>query len=95
MEINFLNRKKGLELKIPEISKTLTVVEYLVSKQVNLNLILYFIIPFQVTLNIYSFFHYEDSDEPIETTFELNDTLWANATIKSTKTVNLWLGVTF
>jgi len=22
----------------------------------------------------------------------LNDTLWANATIKSTKTVNLWLG---
>ncbi|PKK74730.1 uncharacterized protein OCT59_016392 [Rhizophagus irregularis] len=66
MEINFLNRKKGLELKIPEISKTLTVVEYLVSKQ--------------------------DSDEPIETTFELNDTLWANATIKSTKTVNLWLG---
>ncbi|EXX75275.1 Pac10p [Rhizophagus irregularis DAOM 197198w] len=64
MEINFLNRKKGLELKIPEI----------------------------MTLNIYSFFHYEDSDEPIETTFELNDTLWANATIKSTKTVNLWLG---
>jgi hypothetical protein len=35
MEINFLNRKKGLELKIPEISKTLTVVEYLISKQVN------------------------------------------------------------
>jgi len=66
MEINFLNRKKGLELKIPEISKTLTVVEFLLSRQ--------------------------DSDEPIETTFELNDTLWANAKIKSTKTVNLWLG---
>ncbi|CAI2168537.1 2581_t:CDS:2 [Funneliformis geosporum] len=66
MEINFLNRKKGLELKIPEINKTLTVVEFLISKQ--------------------------DSDEPIETTFELSDTLWANAKIKSTKTVNLWLG---
>ncbi|RIA87198.1 Prefoldin subunit-domain-containing protein [Glomus cerebriforme] len=66
MEINFLNRKKALELKIPEISKTLSVVEFLVSKQ--------------------------DSDEPMETTFELNDTLWANAKIKSTKTVNLWLG---
>ncbi|UZO24073.1 uncharacterized protein OCT59_016392 [Rhizophagus irregularis] len=38
MEINFLNRKKGLELKIPEISKTLTVVEYLVSKQANVML---------------------------------------------------------
>ena len=35
MEINFLNRKKGLELKIPEISKTLTVVEFLLSRQVN------------------------------------------------------------
>jgi hypothetical protein len=56
---------------------------------------MYYIIQFQMTLNIYSFFQYEDSDEPIETTFELNDTLWANATIKSTKTVNLWLGVTF
>jgi len=35
MEINFLNRKKGLELKIPEINKTLSVVEFLISKQVN------------------------------------------------------------
>ncbi|CAG8469991.1 3875_t:CDS:2 [Funneliformis caledonium] len=66
MEINFLNRKKALELKIPEINKTLTVVEFLISKQ--------------------------DSNEPIETTFELSDTLWANAKVKSTKTVNLWLG---
>ncbi|CAG8441726.1 16640_t:CDS:2 [Acaulospora colombiana] len=66
MEINFLNRKKGLEMKIPEIRKTLTAVEFLVSKQ--------------------------DTDEPIETTFELNDTMWAAAKIKSTKTIYLWLG---
>ncbi|KAF0496869.1 Prefoldin, subunit 3 [Gigaspora margarita] len=66
MELNYTNRKKGLELKIPEIKKTLTVVEFLISTQ--------------------------DSDESIETTFELNDTLWAAAKIKSTKTVYLWLG---
>ncbi|CAG8833643.1 11199_t:CDS:2, partial [Gigaspora margarita] len=59
MELNYTNRKKGLELKIPEIKKTLTVVEFLISTQ---------------------------------TTFELNDTLWAAAKIKSTKTVYLWLG---
>ncbi|CAG8609193.1 836_t:CDS:2 [Acaulospora morrowiae] len=66
MEINFMNRKKGLEMKIPDIRKTLTVVEFLTSRQ--------------------------DSDEPIETTFELSDTLWAAAKIKSTKTIYLWLG---
>ncbi|CAG8753876.1 20519_t:CDS:2, partial [Dentiscutata erythropus] len=66
MEINYINRKKALESKIPEIKKTLTVVEYLISMQ--------------------------DSNESIETTFELNDTLWAAAKIKSTKTVYLWLG---
>ncbi|CAG8557097.1 1264_t:CDS:2 [Ambispora leptoticha] len=66
MEINFMNRKKGLEMKIPEIKKTLTVVEYLINKQ--------------------------ESDEPIDTTFELNDTLWAAAKVKTTETVYLWLG---
>ncbi|CAG8615236.1 8376_t:CDS:2 [Paraglomus brasilianum] len=66
MDINLQNRKKGLEVKIPEIKKTLTVINYLISK--------------------------EGSDEPMETAFELNDTLWAAAKMKSTKTVNLWLG---
>ncbi|KAG9298778.1 hypothetical protein G9A89_012846 [Geosiphon pyriformis] len=66
MEVNFLNRKKTLEMKIPEIKKSLNVVEYLITKQ--------------------------DSDDPIETTFELNVTLWAAARVRSTKTVYLWLG---
>ncbi|KAJ3344526.1 hypothetical protein HDU83_005117 [Entophlyctis luteolus] len=34
-----------------------------------------------------------DTDEPIATEFEINDTLWVNAKIESTKTVCLWLGV--
>ncbi|KAI9339362.1 Prefoldin subunit-domain-containing protein [Obelidium mucronatum] len=33
-----------------------------------------------------------DSDEPITTEFEINDTLWVNAKVESTKTVCLWLG---
>ncbi|RHZ75955.1 hypothetical protein Glove_208g73 [Diversispora epigaea] len=66
MEVNFLSRKKALELKIPEIKKTLTVVEFLISNQ--------------------------ESNKPIETIFELNDTLWAAAKAKSTKTIYLWLG---
>ncbi|KAJ3045635.1 hypothetical protein HK097_001136 [Rhizophlyctis rosea] len=66
MENNNLQRKKSLESKIPEIKKTLDMVNFLISK--------------------------EDSDEPIQTQYELSDTLWATAKIKSTDTVNLWLG---
>ncbi|KAJ3033739.1 hypothetical protein HDV00_005860 [Rhizophlyctis rosea] len=66
MENHLLQRKKSLETKIPEIKKTLDMVDFLISK--------------------------EGSDEPIETQYELSDTLWASARIKSTDTVNLWLG---
>ncbi|CAJ0752889.1 10115_t:CDS:2 [Entrophospora sp. SA101] len=58
MEINYINKKQGLELRILEIKKTLET----------------------------------NSDESMETTFELNDTLWIPAKVKSTKFVNLWLG---
>ncbi|KAJ3398442.1 hypothetical protein HDU80_008895 [Chytriomyces hyalinus] len=33
-----------------------------------------------------------DSDEPMTTEFEINDTLWVNAKIEKTETVCLWLG---
>lgn len=69
MEINMLQRKKVLEEKVPEIRKTLAVVDYLLAKQES------------------------ESDESITTEFELNDTLYAKATIQSTGTVYLWLGV--
>jgi prefoldin subunit 5 len=35
----------------------------------------------------------QDSDEDIITNYELNDTIYATAKIKPTKTVYLWLGV--
>lgn len=35
----------------------------------------------------------QDDPEPIETTFELADTLFARATLEPVEHVNLWLGV--
>lgn len=35
----------------------------------------------------------QSSPDPLQTTFELNDTLFAHATLEPIKTVNLWLGV--
>ncbi|KAI8591635.1 Prefoldin subunit-domain-containing protein [Geranomyces variabilis] len=67
MEGHLLQRKKSLESKIPDIKKTLDMVQFLISQ--------------------------EDSTDPIITQYELNDTLYARAEIKSgNKTVYLWLG---
>lgn len=35
----------------------------------------------------------QDESEPIESTFELNDTLYARANIPATEEVYIWLGV--
>lgn len=37
----------------------------------------------------------KDESDPIETTFELNDTLYAKAEVPPTDEVYLWLGVRF
>ncbi|KIS68496.1 uncharacterized protein UMAG_10576 [Mycosarcoma maydis] len=66
MELNTAQRRRGLEEKIPDIRKTLQMVNFLKDKK--------------------------DDPEPIETTFELNDTLYAKATLDPTDTVHLWLG---
>ncbi|KAJ2781667.1 hypothetical protein H4R18_002720 [Coemansia javaensis] len=66
MENSRLQQRGSLEQKIPEIEKTLAVVEYLCEKQ--------------------------GSSEPVETLFELNDTLYAHATVPPTDRVSLWLG---
>jgi hypothetical protein len=38
-------------------------------------------------------FNPQDDDEPLETSFELNDTLFAKANIEKVDEVYLWLGV--
>ena len=104
MESNLSQRRRGLEEKIPDITKTLDVVKFLQNRRVG---------------NLVSFDYdrtklqkerasnpdeqdggdLEDLDEsslsskPLTTTFELNDTLYAHAELEDTDTVYLWLGV--
>lgn len=67
MEINLLQRRKVLEEKIPEIEKTIAMVDLLTEKK--------------------------ETEEPLYTDFELNDTLYAKAKVEASGTVYLWLGV--
>ncbi|KAJ1967333.1 hypothetical protein H4R35_006737 [Dimargaris xerosporica] len=76
MENNMLQRRKTLQGKIPEIEKTLAMVDFLISKQVS---------------DEY-FERAVGSDEPIHTRFELHDTCYARADIETTDRVYLWLG---
>ncbi|KAL8771769.1 MAG: hypothetical protein Q9209_002960 [Squamulea sp. 1 TL-2023] len=66
MEVNTQRRAAGLKEKVPDIQKTLDMVQFLHSRK--------------------------PGSEPIETTFELNDTLYAKAVIPPTDEVYLWLG---
>ncbi|KAG0175353.1 peptide chain release factor 1 [Apophysomyces sp. BC1034] len=66
MEVNLMQRRKVLEEKIPEIEKTIAMVDFLIERK--------------------------ESDEPIHSDFELNDTLYAQAKLEASGTVYLWLG---
>ncbi|KAI4186696.1 MAG: hypothetical protein L6R41_003312 [Letrouitia leprolyta] len=66
MEVNTQRRAAGLKEKIPDIQKTLDMVQFLQSRK--------------------------PSSDPIETIFELNETLFARAEIPPTDEVYLWLG---
>jgi prefoldin subunit 5 len=66
MEANTTRRLEGLNEKIPDIRKTLEMVQFLQTRT-------------------------PESDE-LETTFELNDTLFAKASVPYTDEVYLWLG---
>lgn len=86
MELNLSQRRKGLEAKIPDIRRTVGVVEYLISRQKGAS----------STADELDGEDEEDEDDnqkPIKTLFELNDTLFAEAEVEETGTVNLWLGV--
>ncbi|MCJ1224104.1 peptide chain release factor 1 [Toensbergia leucococca] len=66
MEVNTQRRGAGLKDKIPDIQKSLDVVQFLKTQK--------------------------PGSDPIETTFELNDTLYAKALVPATDEVYLWLG---
>ncbi|KAG2343893.1 Prefoldin alpha-like protein [Suillus weaverae] len=86
MDANLTQRRKGLEDKIPDIRKTLHMVEFLQERSEGKNK--------SDDLDD-DLSDEENSDNPkklLTTTFELNDTLFAEAELEDTDTVYLWLG---
>jgi hypothetical protein len=108
MDANLTQRRRGLEEKIPDIRKTLTMVEYLNERRVSE--FVYFISDFSCLLTLRPYCgkktddlgadlenldleEGEASKKPLVTTFELNETLYAEAELEDTDVVYLWLGV--
>ena len=97
MEVNLQQRRKGLEVKIPDIQQTLTVVLFLQNRRLKSK-------GEKVEEEVLSDDEndldedLEDEDEgkqeePLKTLFELNDTLFAEAEVEETGEVGIWLGV--
>lgn len=97
MEMNTQRRAAGLRDKIPDIQKTLDTVMFLESRKVRQPMVISTKgregkkktkreKRTDVPIN-------QESSPEIETTFELNDTLFAKAKVSATDEVYLWLGV--
>ncbi|KAJ7051174.1 Prefoldin subunit-domain-containing protein, partial [Mycena amicta] len=87
MDNNLLQRRASLEDKIPDIKKTLKMVEFLKERRDGKGK--------AVDEDEDDMDDGEDEDgakKPLTTTFELNDTLYAEAELEDTDTVYLWLG---
>ncbi|KAI9670308.1 MAG: hypothetical protein M1831_006522 [Alyxoria varia] len=78
MQANTEKRLSGLKEKVPDIRKTLDMVRFLQTRQVRRNL--------------HHPFRNRPDSEPLDTLFELNDTLYAKAEVPHTDEVYLWLG---
>ncbi|THU85018.1 Prefoldin subunit 3 [Dendrothele bispora CBS 962.96] len=90
MDANLAQRRAGLEEKIPDIKKTLSMVEFLRDRREGKN---------SKSGDDEDDLEDDLEDEgessqskPLKTTFELNDTLYAEAELEDTDTVYLWLG---
>ncbi|PBK88717.1 Prefoldin, subunit 3 [Armillaria gallica] len=88
MDDNLAQRRKGLEEKIPDYKKTLDMVEYLQERREGKS---------KASEGDDLADDLDDevdnsSSKPIRTTFELNETLYAEAELEETDTVYLWLG---
>ncbi|KAI5993326.1 Prefoldin subunit 3 [Pisolithus albus] len=84
MDGSLTQRRKSLEDKIPDIRKTLQMVEFLKQRRDGK----------QKAGGEEDDLEDDDEDskKPLTTTFELNDTLFAEAQLDDTDTVYLWLG---
>lgn len=84
MELNLKQRRTALEEKIPDIKKSLGVVEFMIARKSP-----------KKEQEDEDDLEADDGDEgkkKMITTFELNDTLYAQAELEDTDTVYLWLG---
>ncbi|CAF9927787.1 MAG: peptide chain release factor 1 [Alectoria fallacina] len=86
MEANTQRRKAGLDEKIPDIQKTLDTVRFLKSQKVDS------LSGQRPWRSFFSNFAIQPDSDPLEATFELNDTLYAKALVPATEEVYLWLG---
>ncbi|KAJ7652114.1 Prefoldin subunit 3 [Mycena polygramma] len=84
MDNNLAQRRAGLEDKIPDIKKTLMMVEFLQERREGKGK--------AAEDDLDDDLEEEGSQKPLTTTFELNDTLYAEAELEDTDTVFLWLG---
>ncbi|KAF9789154.1 Prefoldin, subunit 3 [Thelephora terrestris] len=88
MDGNLAQRRRGLEEKIPDIRKTLSMVEFLnerrEGKQKSDDL--------EENLDDLDLEDETADKKPLVTTFELNETLYAEAELEDTDVVYLWLG---
>jgi prefoldin subunit 5 len=87
MDANLTQRRKGLEDKIPDIRKTLHMVEFLQERKEGKNKN-----DDDLEDDLSDEENSDNSKKPLTTTFELNDTLFAEAELEDTDTVYLWLG---
>ncbi|KAI0060072.1 Prefoldin, subunit 3 [Artomyces pyxidatus] len=91
MDSNLTQRRRGLEEKIPDIKKTLSMVEYLRDRREGKSAA-----PAEDEDDLEDDLEDEepsdDPPKPLKTTFELADTLYAEAELEETDTVYLWLG---
>ncbi|KAF8630085.1 hypothetical protein AX17_005483 [Amanita inopinata Kibby_2008] len=86
MEGSLTQRRQSLEEKIPDIKKTLDMVEYIQQRREGKHAAL------ENDENLNDLEDEGSSAKPMRTTFELNDTLFAEAELEDTDTVYLWLG---
>ena len=86
MEVNTQRRKAGLDEKIPDLQRSLDTVRFLKARKVEL-LVHRGNLQQRLTAS-----PIKPDSEPIEATFELNDTLYAKAHVPRTEEVYLWLG---
>ncbi|PSR71626.1 hypothetical protein PHLCEN_2v12479 [Hermanssonia centrifuga] len=87
MDHSLAQRRRGLEEKIPDIKKTLSMIEFLQERREGKGKA-----EGEDEDDLDDLEDEETSKQPLKTTFELNDTLYAEAELEDTDTVFLWLG---